>query len=437
MPKSDTWLGDVAVEKPGGITVETLGGMDSAGSCDSVVSIHSGFSDGSLEELSAEERECILFLEETLESLEAEEESDLPSDEPDLHLAPSSLAEKIAHLSASLSGSISKHLHDGPKGEVGREHKSVPGLLVPTPLVMANSSQPITEPGLGPAPTASPCHRSSTGQDATAPNRKEGREDRPKTGPSRGPLSYEGLIELRSKPPLKKHAQSFSSGDRERAKLSPNNPSEGSQSHRPSGSPSQHPLLPQTPKPKATPPMVAPKPRKLPPSIDVSTQKAAVPTTDPRTHCLGTSPRERGMMDPQQVRREALAKLGLLQDGGAVPPPVARSQHPATTRPRSRSDLPPITASSRPPLPTGGKSVTLDRSGVGVDSSGLKPRTRIRATSLRDKKELAASQPDTPATEPTAQKPLLPNNISVAMTPWNQPGQVRQEALRKLGLLRE
>lgn len=35
MPKSDTW--------PGGVAIETMTGMDSAGSCDSVVSMNSGF----------------------------------------------------------------------------------------------------------------------------------------------------------------------------------------------------------------------------------------------------------------------------------------------------------------------------------------------------------------------------------------------------------
>lgn len=35
MPKSDTW--------PGGVAMESLSNMDSAGSCDSVISMNSGF----------------------------------------------------------------------------------------------------------------------------------------------------------------------------------------------------------------------------------------------------------------------------------------------------------------------------------------------------------------------------------------------------------
>ncbi|XP_073679612.1 specifically androgen-regulated gene protein [Garra rufa] len=75
MPKSDTW--------PRGVSVESVSGMDSAGSCDSVLSINSGFSDDSLVHLSAEERACLMFLEETIESLEVEDDSGLSNDEPD------------------------------------------------------------------------------------------------------------------------------------------------------------------------------------------------------------------------------------------------------------------------------------------------------------------------------------------------------------------
>ncbi|XP_067096207.1 specifically androgen-regulated gene protein-like [Osmerus mordax] len=72
MPKSDMW--------PGGIAMESLINMDGAGSCDSVVGMNSGFSDDSLEHLSAEERACLLFLEETIEALEMEEDRGLAND---------------------------------------------------------------------------------------------------------------------------------------------------------------------------------------------------------------------------------------------------------------------------------------------------------------------------------------------------------------------
>ncbi|KAJ8360401.1 hypothetical protein SKAU_G00169260 [Synaphobranchus kaupii] len=428
MPKSDTWPGDVAVE--------TLGGMDSAGSCDSVVSIHSGFSDDSMEQLSAEERECILFLEEMIESLEADEDSNPSSNEPELKLIPGNQAAKSAHLSASLSGSTSKHLPDGPKGEEGSDHKSIQGYLVSTPLVMG--SQPNVEAGMDPPATVSPhplsgeiglCPR----QDTMATDGKEECHDHPKNGSSRGPLSYGGLLELRMKPSLKKHPESFSSGIKERAKPSPTILSEGSQSTRPSDSTSQHALLHTTPKPKVTPPMVAPKPKKLPPSIALTTEKAPVPNPDASSNCLGTSHKERVIMDPQRVRREALHKLGLLQDRGAV----AQTPPAAMSRPRSRSELPAVPSTRHPQL-VGVKSVTLERSAVSLDcywhnpaAPSSKPRPRSRTTSLGHRKDLKDHpQPDTMA-KPASQKTLFPTGSSTVTAPWNQSAQTRTAQFQK------
>lgn len=50
MPKSDTW--------PGGIGLETMISMDSAGSCDSVVSANSGFVSYMLHPLEPEDISC-------------------------------------------------------------------------------------------------------------------------------------------------------------------------------------------------------------------------------------------------------------------------------------------------------------------------------------------------------------------------------------------
>ncbi|XP_029578986.1 specifically androgen-regulated gene protein isoform X1 [Salmo trutta] len=124
MAKSDTW--------PGGVAMESLINMDSAGSYDSVVSMNSGFSDDSLEYLSVEERACLMFLESTIESLEMEEDSGLSNDEPD----PSSLAAKHHHLSMGQTRleDVSKLQHD----DSGRDRKSFLNCRVPTPLLLAN-----------------------------------------------------------------------------------------------------------------------------------------------------------------------------------------------------------------------------------------------------------------------------------------------------------
>lgn len=62
-------------------------------------------SDDSLEHLSAEEKACLLFLEETIESLDTEEDSGLSNDEPDQLPNPGSLATKLADLSDSINKS--------------------------------------------------------------------------------------------------------------------------------------------------------------------------------------------------------------------------------------------------------------------------------------------------------------------------------------------
>ncbi|XP_071750715.2 specifically androgen-regulated gene protein isoform X1 [Centroberyx gerrardi] len=121
MPKSDTW--------PGGVAMESLSNMDSAGSCDSVISMNSGFSDDSLEHLSAEERACLMYLEETIEALEVQEDSGLSNDDD---------SAKTAHLSSATGqmrlDDVSSLKHD----ESGRDQKSFLTCGVPTPLLLAN-----------------------------------------------------------------------------------------------------------------------------------------------------------------------------------------------------------------------------------------------------------------------------------------------------------
>ncbi|KAI4901391.1 hypothetical protein NFI96_012599, partial [Prochilodus magdalenae] len=91
-------------------------------------------SDDSMEHLSAEERECLMFLEETIESLEAEDDSGVSSDEQDR-----SLAAKVAQLnSASQAKPEEVPVHDPNKG-LGNDHKPR-SQLVPTPLVLAHGS---------------------------------------------------------------------------------------------------------------------------------------------------------------------------------------------------------------------------------------------------------------------------------------------------------
>ncbi|KAK2824903.1 hypothetical protein Q7C36_018830 [Tachysurus vachellii] len=109
--------------------------MNSAGSCDSVISINSGYSDDSMEHLSAEERACLMYLEETIESLVEEDDSGVSNDEPD---HPSrKVTNKMDHLRQVNPEGLS--VHDNPNKILGKDHRSRK-LLVPTPLVLANGN---------------------------------------------------------------------------------------------------------------------------------------------------------------------------------------------------------------------------------------------------------------------------------------------------------
>ncbi|KAL7864115.1 hypothetical protein AOLI_G00155350 [Acnodon oligacanthus] len=130
MPASDTW--------PCNVAMEPLVSMNSAGSSDSMVSTNSGFSDDSMEHLSAEERACLMFLEETIESLQAEDDSGISNDEHD-RLSRSPLT-KVAHVSpVSQTKQEEVPFHDDPNKVLGKDYKSH-RLLVPTPLILANGN---------------------------------------------------------------------------------------------------------------------------------------------------------------------------------------------------------------------------------------------------------------------------------------------------------
>ncbi|XP_077579449.1 uncharacterized protein LOC144200930 [Stigmatopora nigra] len=66
-----------------GLALAPLSNKASTGSYDSVITMNSVCSEDSMEHLSAEERACIMYLEQTIEALEVQEDSGLSNDEPD------------------------------------------------------------------------------------------------------------------------------------------------------------------------------------------------------------------------------------------------------------------------------------------------------------------------------------------------------------------
>ncbi|XP_054641968.1 specifically androgen-regulated gene protein [Dunckerocampus dactyliophorus] len=310
MPKSDTW--------PGGTEMET---MDSASSWDSVVSGHSAFSDDSLEHLSAEEKACLMFLEETIESLDTEDDSGLSNDKVDV--LPGNLTSRLADLSASMSkgklNGLQKHNSlETIKEKV--ESKPIQSYLVPTPFVLAsNSSCSELNAKAGvqlkkkktlsfsenccekPAGSHVPLEMNVVVPPATKPKDSV----RTAEGPlPRGPLSYDALVYLRRSASTKKTPLCPTVDHTiDLVKCPP------VISERPNlrNMVKSDRAVSETGKFKMGPPPVAPKPKIIPSNGSMKTQNEAAPTSNPSYSIKNAT-------DPKVVRLEALQKLGLLKD---------------------------------------------------------------------------------------------------------------------------
>ncbi|KAL7837787.1 hypothetical protein SRHO_G00274980 [Serrasalmus rhombeus] len=496
MPKSDTW--------PGGIATETVGEMDSAESCDSVVSINSCFSDDSLQYLSAEEKACLMFLEETIESLDTEDDSGLSNDEAESLPVPGNVAIKTAHLSTSMNQNkpkdVPKHYIDDPRMFGSSEHNQILNYLVPTPFVLANNNAhipPKSADSKEKLPSKEVISHKSDKDGPRVPSevnvivipppvmvKSSNERDRGLQNDQspRGPLTYEGLVQLRKKVALRRNLE-----DEKRPSTHSNNGtkvfSQNIQPRENQGS-------------KNNPPAVAPKPKKIPSHIAVLNHKGTTASTaDSTMHCLSTSPGSRGLMKPEKVRLEALSKLGLLKESdskpstighhseglqpssGSVPdlsqtrplPPCEAvrnqesrnqpSQGSSVLHHRSMTDLATVPPQLHHVKLAGGKAATLERSGMGssmssheisecqssaasqnhlrcsstvVSTSNLGNIQTGRTTVSTDKAQAASGQSST--VPPVPHKPLHALGLNVLVVP--NMGEDRREALRKLGLLK-
>ncbi|KAL7843336.1 hypothetical protein AOLI_G00248480 [Acnodon oligacanthus] len=501
MPKSDTWLG--------GIAAETVGEMDSAESCDSVVSINSCFSDDSLQYLSAEEKACLMFLEETIESLDTEDDSGLSNDEAESLPVPGNVATKTAHLSASMDQSkpkdIPKHYIDDPRMYGSSEHNQILNYLVPTPFVLANNNAHIPpksadskekllskEVILHKSDKDGPRVPSEVNVVVIPPpviGKSSNERDRGLQNDQspRGPLTYEGLVQLRNKVALRKNPED----EKWPSTHSKNGTKVFSQNIQPRENQGS----------KNNPPAVAPKPKKIPSHIAGLNHKGTTaPTEDSTMHCLSTSPGSRGLLKPEKVRLEALSKLGLLKDqiesdskpstkddpseglqpsSGSVPdlsqsrplPPCAAirnqesrnqpSQGSSVLHHRSMTDLATVPPQLHHVKLAEGKAATLERSGMGwgssmssfeisncqssaasqnhlrcsstvVSNSNLENIEIDRTTVSTGKAQTASGQSST--VPPVSHKPIHAPGLNVLVVP--NMGEDRREALRKLGLLK-
>ncbi|KAI4877686.1 hypothetical protein NFI96_021217, partial [Prochilodus magdalenae] len=457
-------------------------------------------SDDSLQYLSAEEKACLMFLEETIESLDTDDDdSGLSNDEVEVFRFPGNMATKAAYLSASMDQrkqkGVPKHYIDDPRIFGSSEHNQILNYLVPTPFVLANGNAYIP-PKSGTGSSKEIEHKS----DKEAPRvpsevnvvvipppfviKSSNEKNRGLQNDqfSRGPLTYEGLVQLRRRVATRKEHETQPSAYS----------NDGTHVF------SQNLQLKENRSNKISPPAVAPKPKNIPSHIAVLNHKETTdPNADSTMHCLSTSPGSRGLMKPEKVRLEALSKLGLLKESDSkpftngqfterhtpcvlqpssgstpdmsqsrpVPPCVAVRNEELRSQPNqgrnilhcSMTGLATVPARSHHTKLAGGKAATLERSGMGLGSSKSNSELsddqshyqnhlqssstlvqknnleNIQTGTLCNGKPQALSGQSSIA-PPVPQKPSRTPGLNVMMAP--NMGQDRREALRKLGLLK-
>ncbi|XP_076597580.1 specifically androgen-regulated gene protein isoform X2 [Chaetodon auriga] len=414
MPKSATW--------PGGVAMDSLSNMDSAGSCDSVISVNSGCSEDSMEHLSAEERACLMYLEETIEALEVQEDSGLSNDESDAVLQTEKA--RVNDISTFKSDESTRdqksdnneHLTLNETSEPQASPASAADMkdLEPPVNLMTQPEPAVTESGAG-------CEiHPSASQTEVLCLSKEG-DDNLKVVPSTSQSSKAPEIDLSLIPPPSDFRDDPGPPPQpEKANDPP--PSAGVSTNKP-GAPidleqlrqrasvkttsvsspvtkepaeklpelSPLPVSPgplMTPPPEAieprSPPAVAPKPKKLPANIILKSHKATVADGN-SIHSVPTSS-DRVLLDPQRVRMEALRKLGLLKSdevdsGPALSPklsPKTRRSWAAPSSPISPASphTPPTTPSYTRVNSPSPISVPL-QSPAAVSSSGPSPAPAV------------------------------------------------------------
>lgn len=330
--------------------MEPVSHLDSAGSCDSVISMNSGYSEDSMEHLSAEERACLMYLEETIEALEVQEDSGLSNDEPDPGFHADTMGQMKANYISSFKFEESGGVHS-PQSSNAKDLQTSVNLMTQT---KPPATESVADCKIHPSATPLSVFTGPDGQLKIAPSASlcpgqspEASEidvvvipppsdfmDEPSVPPQPQtvikdpplpagisnvkPKTTIDLEQLRQRASVKRTSLNTSVTPEPRNKppgLSPLTISSGP---------------PLSPPPDAaelrSPPVVAPKPKKLPASILLKPHKAGSDG-----HSLPTSS-DRVLLDPQKVRIEALRKLGLLPAEGDFSPVQTPDASPLTRR---------------------------------------------------------------------------------------------------------
>ncbi|XP_054032455.1 specifically androgen-regulated gene protein [Dryobates pubescens] len=469
-----------------------------SGSCDSMVSTasnHSQRSDNSYDYLSVEEKECLMFLEETIGSLDAEADSGVSTDETD-YVEPSKLPGMWRRRDSS-----GQDLENGaalPHG--GHQHAAEERSSKNISTFSSSAPAAVASPGYHSLPRGITVANGAPASQVEEPvpgdkPAQVAKEDRLDPANTSSQMKGTSITQPPGSPQWSRTGGSGAKG--ETAKESKAWPAWGQ------GERARLEEAPQDHDAKRGPP-TAPKPRKLPPNIILKTSKSSsAPLAAEASQRAKAAPPSLassqpsdsaaeklslGHLDPkdrEKAHREALEKLGLAQDRREPSTHLPPGNHPQPTTPPQARQVP----SPSPGGPEAGcgaaersapgarqmafKSNTLERSGVGLSSSmaGSKEQSvkassslgkmsfierlapsflrggRPRPLSLGAGKDFAGLKESGQAEQEKSSKrrshplqsfPRPPrSSVSVKISPKGSTEENRREALKKLGLLKE
>ncbi|XP_035301667.1 specifically androgen-regulated gene protein isoform X1 [Cricetulus griseus] len=354
MPKRELW--------PAGPCSELVTHIGSCDSMMSTTSTHSGSSDSSYDFLSAEEKECLLFLEKTIGSLEAEADSGLSTDESEPATSPRSFRalpitqqapqgnpevtdiqqvpspKRVPQSSGppespslglrSGSYSLPRNLHLGRSQnlresatQTNSHGSQTPGVYLAEPE-KAQTSQ-TTKPFQSPAPSQETTLDLNT---VLIPPPEAFQDIRPKQSREESPLKELGekrytpqahsLVSLQKKEPSETMShKATEKGWTEGPQQPQLPPTQSSQNTR-----AEEALLPSGVKPNTQQaPLTASKARRLPPNIVLKSSRSSFHShpqnwLSNHTEATDSGPVPSSLQEQKKARREALEKLGLPQD---------------------------------------------------------------------------------------------------------------------------
>ncbi|XP_057582465.1 specifically androgen-regulated gene protein isoform X2 [Hippopotamus amphibius kiboko] len=475
MPERDLW--------PAGPGSEPV---TRGGSCDSTMSIpstRSGSSDSSYDFLSAEEKECLLFLEETIGSLDTEADSGLSTDESEQATTPRGpralpttqpvpqghpketiqqgpepkrvtpfssayLPEPQSLGLRSGSYSLPRNIHIGRNQNLRKSttqtNSHTPGgseglVSGPEKEQVSQSREPSQAP-VGPQDTALDLDGAfipppEAFRDTQPEKRGQGSLPR---GP--GELSHRPQLHMSLSPQQKRETTSEAMSQKANEKGSTGRPG---QPQPPPAVSSQNARVEDAPVPSGgdpntrLAPLTAPKPRKLPPNIVLKSSRGGF-HSDPQNRLSrhleagpgDTGPDSSSLQEQRRARREALEKLGLPQDQDKPSPHLSRPSIKLKETHAEAQSLAPVLDLAPAPAPAPAQpvvpaqvSAATGKALAPVPMRGPSPvKAPAPAQQSSPGKVLVPAQEPTPGKVPAAKSMPIPiPKIPRAKSPPTQP----------------